>query len=119
METRPFNPTKHVASRLRTDRAISIGDIRTIKHEHQHEHQHEPDERVITLTMELSAQELMELELAIENHVKHMRKSYWPHWWPILTLASTRSLPSVKRWPTRLTPSYLRKIPMALPRAYR
>lgn len=75
METRPFNPTKHVASRLRTDRAISIGDIRTIKHEHQHE----PDERVITLTMELSAQELMELELAIENHVKHMRKSDWAY----------------------------------------
>ena len=71
METRPFNPTKHVASRLRTDRAISIGDVRTIKH------QHEPDERVITLTMELTAQELMELELAIENHVKHMRKSNW------------------------------------------
>lgn len=66
-----FNPTKHVASRLKTDRAVSIGDIRTIKH------QHEPDERVITLTMELSAQELMELELAIENHVKHMRKSNW------------------------------------------
>lgn len=66
-----FKPTKHVASRLRTDRAVSIGDIRTIKHEH------EPDERVITLTMELSAQELMELELAIENHVKHMRKSNW------------------------------------------
>ena len=75
METRPFNPTKHVASRLRTDRAISIGDIRTIKHEHQYE----PDERVITLTMELSAQELMELELAIENHVKHMRKSDWAY----------------------------------------
>ena len=71
METRPFNPTKHVAGRLRTDRAISIGDVRTIKH------QHEPDERVITLTMELTAQELMELELAIENHVKHMRKSNW------------------------------------------
>ena len=70
-----FNPTKHVASRLRTDRAISIGDIRTIKHEHQYE----PDERVITLTMELSAQELMELELAIENHVKHMRKSDWAY----------------------------------------
>lgn len=68
-----FNPTKHVASRLRTDRAVSIGDIRTIKHEHQYE----PDERVITLTMELSAQELMELELAIENHVKHMRKRNW------------------------------------------
>ena len=71
--TLPFNPTKHAASRLRTDRAISIGDIRTIKHEHQYE----PDERVITLTMKLSAQELMELELAIENHVKHMRKSNW------------------------------------------
>ena len=69
--TLPFNPTKHVASQLRTDRAISVGDIRTI------EHQREPDERVITLTMELSAQELMELELAIENHVKHMRKSNW------------------------------------------
>ena len=66
-----FRPTKHVASRLRTDRAISIGDIRTIKHKH------EPDERVITLTMELTAQELMELELAIDNHVKHMRKSNW------------------------------------------
>ena len=68
-----FNPTKHVASRLRTDRAISIGDVRTIKH------QHEPDERVITLTMELTAQELMELELAIENHVKYMRKSDWAY----------------------------------------
>lgn len=67
----PFKPTQHVAGRLRTDRAISVGDIRTI------EHQYEPDERVITLTMELSAQELMELELAIENHVKHMRKSNW------------------------------------------
>ena len=66
-----FNPTKHVASQLRTDRAVSIGDVRTIKH------QHEPDERVIALTMELTAQELMELELAIENHVKHMRKSNW------------------------------------------
>ena len=70
-----FRPTKHVASQLRTDRAISVGDIRTIKHEHQYE----PDERVITLTMELSAQELMELELAIENHVKHMRKSNWAY----------------------------------------
>lgn len=69
--TLPFKPTKRVASRLRTDRAISIGDIRTIEHEH------EPDERVITLTMELSAQELIELELAIENQVKHMRKSHW------------------------------------------
>ena len=75
METRPFNPTKHVASQLRTDRTISVGDIRVIEHEHQHE----PDERVITLTMELSAQELMELELAIENHVKHMRKSDWAY----------------------------------------
>ena len=37
METRPFNPTKHIASQLRTDRAISIGDIRTIKHEHQYD----------------------------------------------------------------------------------
>lgn len=70
-----FRPTKHVASQLRTDRAISVGDIRTIEHEHQYE----PDERVITLTMELSAQELMELELAIENHVKHMRKSNWAY----------------------------------------
>lgn len=68
-----FRPTKHVASQLRTDRAISVGDIRVIEHEHRYE----PDERVITLTMELSAQELMELELAIENHVKHMRKSNW------------------------------------------
>lgn len=67
----PFKPTQHVAGRLRTDRAISVGDIRTI------EYQHDPDERAITLTMELSAQELMELELAIENHVKHMRKSNW------------------------------------------
>lgn len=71
--TLPFNPTKRPASQLRTDRAISVGDIRVIEHEHQHE----PDERVITLTMELTAQELMELELAIENHVKHMRKSNW------------------------------------------
>lgn len=71
--TLPFNPTKHVASRLRTDRAISIGDIRTIKHEHQYE----PDERVIKITIELTAQEIRELELAIENHVKHMRKSHW------------------------------------------
>ena len=71
--TLPFNPTKHVASQLRTDRAISIGDIRVIKHERGHE----PDERVITLTMELTAQELMELELAIDNHVKHMRKNNW------------------------------------------
>ena len=71
--TLPFNPTKHIASRLRTDRAISIGDIRTIKHEHQHE----PDERVIKITMELTAQEIKELEFAIENHVKHMRKSNW------------------------------------------
>lgn len=70
-----FRPTKHVASQLRTDRAISIGDIRTIEHENRYE----PDERVITLTMELSAQELMELELAIENHVKHMRKSNWAY----------------------------------------
>lgn len=70
-----FRPTKHVASQLRTDRAISVGDIRTIEHENRYE----PDERVITLTMELSAQELMELELAIENHVKHMRKSNWAY----------------------------------------
>ena len=67
-----FNP-KHVASQLRTDRAVSIGDVRTIKH------QHEPDERVIALTMELTAQELMELELAIDNHVKHMRKNNWAY----------------------------------------
>lgn len=57
----PFKPTQHVAGRLRTDRAISVGDIRTI------EHQHDPDERVITLTMELSAQELMELELPLKT----------------------------------------------------
>lgn len=68
-----FNPTKHVASRLKTDRAISTGDIRVIKHKHELE----PDERVISLTMELTAREIIELELAIENHIKHMRKSNW------------------------------------------
>lgn len=68
-----FNPTKHVASHLETDRAIKVGDIRVIKHEHELE----PDEQVITLTMELTAREIVELELAIENHIKHMRKSNW------------------------------------------
>ena len=59
-----------LAQRLKTDRVVEVGDIRTITHESQHE----PDEKVIKISLELTAQEIRELELAIENHVKHMNK---------------------------------------------
>lgn len=69
----PFKPTQHVASRLRIDRAVKVGDMRTIKHESQYE----PDERVIEFTLELTASEIRELEYAIQNHVKHMDKKQY------------------------------------------
>lgn len=62
-----------LAQRLRTERVVEVGDIRIITHESHYE----PDERVIKITMELTVQEIRELEYAIENHVKHMRKSNW------------------------------------------
>lgn len=62
-----------LAQRLKTDRVVQLSDIRVITHESRHE----PDERVIKITLELTANEIKELEFAIENHVKHMRKSNW------------------------------------------
>ena len=61
----PFKPTQHVASRLRTDRAVKVGDIRTIKHESQYE----PDEEVIKITLELTASEIRELEMDKKQYV--------------------------------------------------
>lgn len=57
-----------LAERLKTDRVVELSDIRVIKN------QYDPDERVIKITLELTACEIREIELAIENHVKHMNK---------------------------------------------
>lgn len=67
-----INPSR-LSHQLRTERVVEVGDIRTITHESHYE----PDERVIKITLELTVQEIRELEYAIENHVKHMRKSNW------------------------------------------
>lgn len=66
-----FAPRLNVSKHLKTDRAAIVSDIRTIKH------QYDPDERVIKITLELTAQEIREIDLAIQNYVKHMRRSEW------------------------------------------
>ena len=67
--------TTHLSHKLRSDRFLAVSDIRTITSTSQYE----PDEKVIKLTVEVSARELIELELAISHHLKHMRRDAWSY----------------------------------------
>lgn len=63
----------NLSRKLRSDRFLAVSDIRTITSTSRYE----PDEKVIKLNIEVSVRELIELELAISQHMKHMRRDAW------------------------------------------
>lgn len=76
-----LNRTRTLSQQLKSDRALEISEVRTIKHQSRHE----PDERVVKITMELTAAEIMEIELALDNHIDRMTKNNW-HYGEIKTV---------------------------------
>lgn len=68
-----LNRTRTLSQQLKSDRVLGISEVRTIKHQNRHE----PDERVVKITMELTAAEIMEVEFAIGSHIERMTKNNW------------------------------------------
>ena len=64
-----------LSQKLQSDRILDVSDVRVIVSKHQYE----PDEKVAKVTIELSARELVELEVAINQHMKHMRRHDWSY----------------------------------------